>query len=204
MEREQAHQELEFIKKVMADSRRIVATGGNEMIAWGILVTVGMLAMYAHLPRSLGISTGLLWGILIGAGWVYSLTTGLRRKTKTHAITFSGKMLGSIWLSCGIAMSLIGFIIVPSGLIQWQAIIPLMAIVVGIGYFVTATIYRDTFTRIAAFAWWIAGAALAYYPGWHQFLIFAFMMIAFQIVPGIIYHNRWKQQSASHESPTSA
>ncbi len=76
MTENEAQQELAFIKKVMEDSRRIIAYDGKDFTFWGILVTVGMVLMYVNIVFQFHISSMVLWGSFIGTGWIFSIVRG--------------------------------------------------------------------------------------------------------------------------------
>jgi len=196
-----AQQELAFIKKVIEDSRRIIATDGKDFTVWGIIVTIGMLLMYFNIILHLYYREILIWGFLISGGWLYSIYRGFTYYRKLKIKTFAGKILSSVWVSCGIVMTMIGFIFCPLGVIRGNAIMPLIAIITGIGYFITSFIIPSRWIRYCAFGWWLGGILIAAFPGIYTLLVYAGMMICFQVVPGIIIQRQYQKQFAevSHD-----
>ena len=196
MTENEAQQELAFIKKVMEDSRRIIAYDGKDFTFWGILVTVGMVLMYVNIVFQFHISSMVLWGSFIGTGWIFSIVRGFTHHRKQRVKTFASSVISSVWLSCGIVMTLIGFVLNPVGAIKGWAVLPLIALVLGIGYFITSVIIPTRWIRYSAFGWWIGGILIAAYPGQYMSLAFAGMMICFQIIPGIILQRQYRNQFA--------
>ena len=194
MKENEAQEELAFIRKVMQDSRRIVAHDGNEYIVWGIIVTVGMIAMYVDLAFQYYIHFAIIWGILIGAGWLYSLFRWLTYYRKRPTNTFAAKVISSVWIACGIVMTLIGFAFPPLGVINGWAIMPLVALVTGIAYFVTSIVITEKWIRYSSYGWWLGALIIAAFPGHYTFLVYAGMMICFQIIPGIILQRQYRNQ----------
>ncbi len=196
-----AQQELAFIKKVMEDSRRIIAYDGKDFTVWGILVAVGMILMYLKIVFQFQIDSMIFWGILIGTGWLFSIKRRFTHYRKRRVKTFAGAVIGSVWLSCGIVMTLIGFVLGPVGAIKGWAIMPLIALVLGIGYFITSVIIPNRWIRYSAFGWWIGGILIAAYPAPYILLVFAGMMICFQIIPGIVLQRQYRKQfdKVSHD-----
>ncbi|HAP36082.1 MAG TPA: hypothetical protein DCQ28_09125 [Bacteroidetes bacterium] len=194
MEEIEARDELVFIKKVIEDSRRMIVYDGNDFIVWGILVAVGMIAMYVNIVFQYYLSPLLLWGILIGMGWVYSLIRGFVVHRRSHERTFAGKVISSVWLSCGIVMTLIGFALPALGVIKGWEIMPLIALVTGIAYYITSIVITEKWVRYSAYGWWIGALLIAAFPGKYIFLIYAGMMVCFQIVPGIVLQRHYKNQ----------
>lgn len=197
MTEQEAQQELAFIKKVMDDSRRVVIHDGKEFITWGVLVVLGMLIMYFQNVFGFQLPIFWLWGIIIGGGWLYSWVHSLRRRQRGSMRTFGGRILGSVWLACGVTMTMIGFVVMPSGAIKGIAIIPLICLVIGSGYFITGVIHGSTWIRNSSIGWWVGAVIMLYWPGYYIFLLFAGMMVAFQIVPGIFFYRKWKEEIQS-------
>ncbi len=194
MTEQEAQQELAFIKKVMDDSRKAIVHDGKEFIAWGVLVALGMLIMYFKGMFDLGFSTFLLWGVIVGGGWLYSGVHNLRHRRQGFVRTFGAKILGAVWFACGVVMTTIGFVATSAGAIGGGAIIPLMCLVIGSGYFVTGVIYGSAWIRNSSLGWWVGAVIMLYWPGYYMFLLFAGMMVAFQIVPGIFFYRKWKEE----------
>ena len=192
-----AQSELAFIKKVIADSRTAIIDDGKELIVWGLLVVIGMLTMYFAMQFDYKISKLLLWATLIGIGCVYTTVNYFQSRKKKRFATFGGKILGSLWLGCGIVMTIIGFIAPFTGAVKPWAIVPMTSLVIGVGYLVTGVIHDDRWTRLSAIGWWLGAIVMLLWPGYYMFLLFAAMMIVFQIFPGIKLYHQWKSQHAS-------
>ena len=64
----------------------------------------------------------------------------------------------------------------------------------GGAYFVTGIIVKSKWFRNLSFAWWIGGVVLFYVVNVWSLLIMAFLMLAFQVIPGIIIYNRYKKE----------
>ncbi len=194
MDQQSAQQELAFVKKVMEDSRKLLIYDGKDMIVWGILVVTGMILMFSKFEFGLTISTMLIWVVLIGAGWIFSMWRGMKVNRIHRVTTFSGKMMKTIWIACGVCMTIVGFGFTSSGLVSGWAINPMISLFMGLAYFTSATVLGMRYMYIAGFAWWIAALVMAFWTGPHTFLIFAALMIAFHIVPGIIFYRKWKTE----------
>jgi hypothetical protein len=109
MEKQQAELEINMIKKIMDDSRKIVIDDGIGYIVWGVLVMIGHLATYYAIMEKMYNYIGWIWIILIGAGWVYSIVVNIRKEARRKVKTMAGKILGGVWISAGISMTVIGF-----------------------------------------------------------------------------------------------
>ncbi len=105
MDTHQAQLELNVIKKIMEDSRKINIDNGIHYILWGILVTIALLVNYVMLlNRVSGKYIGGMWMILMISGAVVDAFIGKREDKNRKVHTFASRLLGSLWLSSGIAM----------------------------------------------------------------------------------------------------
>jgi hypothetical protein len=200
MNENDAQEDLVFIKKIIADSRKIVAHDGNEFIVWGIIAATGMIAMYINIAFQYYINFGIIWGVLIGAGWCYSIFRWATYYKKMPVRTFAGKVLSSVWVSCGIVMSLIGFALAPLGVINGWAIMPLIALVTGIAYFISSIVMTEKWILYSAYGWWIGAMVIAWFPGQFNFLLYAGMLFCFQIIPGILLQKKYRNQLTEHNA----
>ncbi len=194
MEKQQAELEINMIKKIMEDSRKIVVDDGIGYIVWGVLILIGMISSYFAVLTKQYNYTIWIWVILICGGWAYSIISHFLRDSKKKASTFTGKILGGLWISTGISMTLIGFAGPLSHSIGGYTVTPLISIMLGIAYFVSGIIYGQGWIRNLALGWWAGAVVMFFWPGIHTFLIFAAMMAFLQVVPGIILYLKFKKE----------
>jgi hypothetical protein len=199
MEQFDAQQELSFIKQVMADSRRVTVENGLDYIVWGAIVALGMFATYAlTVLRAESWAGGnwiylALWIAVMGAGWVFSLIRYLRGCRRSRVTTLAGRMLGTIWLACGVAIMMLIFVLGPLGKADPS---PAIAVVLGIGFFLSGVLMDFAPLRWASLCWWAGAVVLALIHSLAlEMLVFGGMMIAFQVVPGIVLHQAWREKA---------
>jgi hypothetical protein len=198
METNQAELELSVIKKIMEDSRNIVCNNGWHYIFWGIIVSTALTANYIMiLTRTADYYVGWMWFVLmIGAairGSIYERKADKKRNVKT----FAGKLLGSLWFAGGIAMFMFGFIGTLSGAYNPVYICPVISVVLGVTFYVSGEIQQLKWQKLLSIGWWAGGIFLFFLPGVHTLIIFAAMMIFFQVIPGIIMNRTWKKEMSS-------
>jgi hypothetical protein len=153
-----------------------------------------MLGTYATLEIEMHRNIAWIWGICIGLGWVYSLMRGFRRHKEEKVKTVTGKIISAVWIGSGVTMTLLGFVGTATGFIHGWAVTPIMAIVLGIPYLASGIIVDNRLIRNLALGWWLGGIAMMIWPGRHMFIVFALMIVVFQIVPGMILRKQWKQE----------
>jgi hypothetical protein len=205
MEQLDAKQELAFIRKVIQDSRSTMVDNGVEYIFWGVLVACGMFGTFAldklnATDRAGGAWIYLtLWIGIMGGGWTYSLIRYLRLHRQARVHTLAGRMLGTIWLACGITIMLLIFALGPLGKADPC---PAIAAVLGIGFLLSGVLMDFAPLRWASVCWWAGAIVLALIrPIPTEMLVFGGMMIAFQVVPGIVLHRAWQENARGGNGP---
>lgn len=194
METRQAELELSLIKKMMDDSRKISLDNGWHFIYWGSLVTTALLLNYLliifHGKQEY---IGWMWFIMMIGGAIAGGILEKRHEKKMKVHTIAGRIIGSLWFASGIAMFIYGFLGSVSGGYNSVYICPVISTSLGISYFTTGEIQQVKLLKYVAFGWWIGAVVLFFYPGIHTLLIFALMMICFQILPGVILNRKFKK-----------
>ncbi|MCX7878150.1 MAG: hypothetical protein N2510_05840, partial [Ignavibacteria bacterium] len=60
-------------------------------------------------------------------------------------------------------------------------------------YSVSGEIQQMNWFKFISLGWWSGGILLFIFPGLHSLLVFAVMMICFQLIPGVILYRRFKK-----------
>lgn len=135
MNSESAQRDLSMIRQLMLDSQRAICDDGKHYLAWGVLMTAGLLLTYGALEGAIPVRVPWVWIVAIALGGV-------------------------------------------------------MATVLGAACFASAFLYRSRWVGALAVGWWLGGAAMFVWPGRHTLLVMAGMLIALQIVPGMLLYSR--------------
>ena len=197
MDTHQAQLELNVIKKIMEDSRKVNVDNGIHYIFWGILVTSALLINYVMiLNRTSGKYIGFMWLILMVSGAVADGFIGRREDRNRKVHTYASRLLGSLWMSSGIAMFMYGFIGTITGAYNPVFISPIISTSLGISYFTSGAIQQIKWMQYLAIGWWTGAIVLFIFPSIHTLLIFAVMMVGLQIIPGIILNINSRKESA--------
>ena len=193
LDSKQAEIELSVIKQIMLDSRKIVLDNGKQLIFWGVLVTLAILINYLMiLYHTEGKYMGYMWLVLMVGGAIVSTILEIKDVKKLKVKTFAGKMLGSLWISSGIAMFMFGFVGTFSGAYSPIFICPIISTVLGVSYFTSGAIQQIKWLQMLALGWWAGAIVMFVFPSIHTLLIYGLMMLLFQTVPGIILYRKWK------------
>jgi hypothetical protein len=194
-ETKQAEAEISLIKKIMDDSRKAAVANGKHYILWGSVVTAALLANYIMVL--LGVSVqyqGMMWFVLMISTAIAGGILEKREHKKRRVQTFAGKLLGTLWFASGVSMFMLGFIGTASGAYNPIFICPLISIVLGVSYFTSGAIQQIKWLQYLALGWWAGSVFTFMFPSKHTLLIFAAMILLFQLVPGIILYRKWKKE----------
>jgi hypothetical protein len=193
MDSQQAQLELNIIKTIMTDSRKIAIDNGIHYIFWGLVVTAALITNYIFLLTHVsGQYIGLLWFILMTCAWIVSAFIA-KREAKTRKVkTFAGKILSAMWMASGITMMIFGFVGTVSGAINPIFICPVISTVLGANYYTSGVLHSHKWLRNLSWGWWAGAIAMFIFPTIHTLAIFAVMMICFQTIPGIVLYRKWK------------
>jgi hypothetical protein len=196
MKENEAVEELAFIKNIINESRKSFALSGKPYIFWGILIVIGLLLeSFREIFSWEFYYMYFVWIVLIAVGWGYAYVEAKKNKQTRSTKTLGSKLLGSVWLACGISMTIFGFLGTISGAIKGIYVSPTLSLVLAIAYYVTGVIYDYKWLRNVSFGWWFGAVFLFFFPSQYTNLIMAFMMIGLQIIPGIILLNKVKKGS---------
>ncbi len=195
MDDKTALEELQFIRKVIDETRQSVVYNGKDYIFWGIIVIIGMMSTYILVINEIYFRYFYIWLVLIPVGWAYSLYNSKKEKAKNPS-TFAGKLIGYVWGVSGIAMTIIGFIGPYSGAINPMGISPIACIIMGGAYFLTGKLCEAKWMSYLSYGWWIGGTALLFIKTIESFLIMSLLMLFFQTIPGIVIYRKYKKEIA--------
>lgn len=201
MDRQDAMEEIALIRRVIDESRRFAMDSGKYYLLWGALVTAAIFAeywMFVNHTRSTAASAWV-WIITIGIGWLVSMIWGFQGASKRSGWPIGAKLVGLVWLSSGISMTILGFVATASGALQSWALCPVIAVVMGSGYAISGLIYRLRWVSLVGVAWWLGSLVMFWIKGIAVLPIFGIMMILFQIVPGLVFYRKSKTSSTGSQ-----
>ncbi|HRJ86803.1 MAG TPA: hypothetical protein PK753_14105 [Ignavibacteria bacterium] len=189
----QTENELLIIKKIVQDSRNAVADKGWHYIYWGVIVTIALLINYWMVISNISMNyQGMLWFISMISASLIEMIIVKRTEKDIKEKTFSGRLLSTLWGTSGVCMFMFGFIGTLSGAYNPIYIFPVLSAVLGAVYYISGTIQQISWLKYITFGWWTGSLLMFIFPGVNSIIIFAAMIVFFQIIPGLILHRKWK------------
>lgn len=196
MDEKKALEEIQFIRKIIDESKSSIVYNGLDYIFWGVIIIVGMLSTYLFHINKVYFNYFWIWVIIIPIGWIFSITNKIRNQKKFPS-TFTGKLLGSLWASAGISMTVIGFIGVIAGSIKAMSISPIACAIMGSAYYTTGKVAGVKWLGWLSIGWWLGSVLLFYVATVESFLIMSILMFFFQTIPGFIMYKKYKKEKAA-------
>ncbi|HEY1772092.1 MAG TPA: hypothetical protein VGH91_02740 [Gammaproteobacteria bacterium] len=179
------HDDLAYIRQVMEQTRRFTQVSGNHLIAWGLLIGAGLVCDgVASSGTPLPLSG--IWVGLIVLGWIYSLWQGQREARRTAVAGYATRLIGQLWIACGVAMTTAFVLGGWSGAVTGDSTPGLSALFIGIGVFMTGVLSGLNWFRNLALGWWAGAVMLFVWHGTVALWILAALFILLLSVPGLI------------------
>ncbi|MGO9482692.1 MAG: hypothetical protein ACLP05_13060 [Candidatus Kryptoniota bacterium] len=195
MDQQSAIEEIALIRRIIEESREFTFNIGKNIIVWGILISVAIFASFGAIVAGYPGMNLWIWVVMIGAGWVFSIITGICKRSIPENIGV--RIISTVWTSCGIAMTILGFAGITSGAIEDWAIAPVIATLMGTGFAGTAFVQKSRWVKYVAVAWWLGALLMFFVKSYEALPIFGVMMILFMVVPGIVFHTQWKNNQTT-------
>lgn len=185
MTQHDAAQDLAYIRQVMEQSRRYTAAQGVFFVIWGVAVSLALLLTWLQILGHIGGSNFLVWGVVMVAAWGLTMYCAWQQH-RDSATPYHAQLIGMNWTAVGIAMGLAFFVGVPTQALSVQAIPGLSALFVGVGIFNTGHLSSIRWLAGVGVVWLACGALMLAWPGVHNIMAMAVLLLVGQILPGLV------------------
>ena len=192
--------ELQYIRKIIADSRASFNEDGKPYIWWGLVVAVGMSVTYISALTNRDLYVGYVWIGLVLFGFATIIYYMIQQKKQVkRAQSFIDRIQGAIWGACGGALGLAVLLI---NTFQHTGDTPTIhpiytcfvsSLILGIAYFLSGIANDLKWLQNVGYGWWAGAVVMYVWPTVHVLGLYAAMLILLQVVPGIILMRRYKK-----------
>lgn len=194
MEKDKAQEDLQFIRRMLDETRRTVADNGLHYINWSIMPAIGIIGTYLIvLTQSQPLFIFWLWVAVVAAGWIISYFLGLKGKNN-RSRNFAERILSAVWVGAGITMTITAFAGMLSESFTPQVIPAMIATIMGIPYLISGMVYDLKWFKSLAVIWWIAGLCFFFLNSFHTLGLLGLLMILCQTVPGFYLYKTYGNQ----------
>jgi hypothetical protein len=160
---DQVRLDIAFIRRAIEEGGTYATGYGPNMLVWGAVVALGYLWTYAFVRGWSPIAPSIIWPVCLGVGWLYSLRRLARRiVADRNDLRTRGPMaqaLAMLWLGCGTFLTILAIAVLTSGDRSLGWCDAVIAGVLGIAFFASASLSNLPWLRWVAVAWWIGEIA---------------------------------------------
>ena len=188
-------EQLKTIRSMIEKTRKETAESGNLLIAIGLfsalsVLVMGLLEMSGH--------TEWNWPILIvtvlfngTAGFLIARKADKNRQVVTYART----VFWNLWMMSGFAALILVFVFPLLHVYPISAVPVLIAILMGVGVYVSGIIFESKPVSFTALSWWLAAILLVLTQNPYRFLIMTAAILIGWVLPGIFLRRETQQKA---------
>jgi hypothetical protein len=180
------NESLEIISKMIKETRtNLERDGGGIYLLWGYLWLIVALAIYFLILKTGDYRVQWLWFAMPLIG--YPTMIYMLKKREKGAVTFVGRVIGSIWITIGVAAGLLSLYMV----VDYNAfpILFVMALLVNVGVAISGLVIKFKPVIIAGFLGIALSFVMLMVSGPSQILVYAGFAVLMLIIPGHILNN---------------
>lgn len=163
MNRDQAMQDIQTIKSFLEQGQRKLEDSGFHFIFWGLVIPAGFIAFSLIAPR-LGFDSlfaRLFWPVLCGAGAVVSVVAGVRTPRATGASRYADNVSSALWIGNLVAVGVLFVILYLSQSAVSVSFVAMIAVILGLAYWVYGTVISLRWFSLFALLWWAAAIGIS-------------------------------------------
>lgn len=178
-------EDLAYIRRLMEQTHTATVAQGHYFVAWGVLVGLALIGTWLMVRGVIETPWYAIWAPTVVLGWTY-VAWAVRRDLRVQRTRSAfARLIGFVWMACGIAMTLTFFVAAPLGTISVHAIPGLVGAFMGIGILLTGLVAGIGWLVLVAAGWWLGAVLMWMFPGSNALAILAGCVVLLQIVPGV-------------------
>jgi hypothetical protein len=200
MEKDQAYEEIRYIRDMIEKTRRSAAGSGFYLIVWGVLVIIAILGMHVLEALKLYNWIWVDWIVWMGLGVAITLASASRAQKKNGVQTYAAKTISYLWGASGVAFILLGFVFPLLGLYSWEPISIFVSVIAGVALFVSGGIFDWNLLKWGGLLFWIGSVVMVFCPAGIRSLVFIPLILFGYLLPGIVYNRKYRSHGEGHDS----
>jgi hypothetical protein len=183
---------LLLIDSMINQAKNRFSENGFLYLLWGWLILFCSLGQFIFMQLQLFKHPELIW-MSTWLAVIFQVIYLVKTKKKEVVKTYSENIINYIWISFGISMFLLSFILGKSN--GWEKIYPLFLMLYGTPTFLSGVVMQFKPLKIGGIACWLLAAASMFVLPIYGLLFLAAAMIAAWIVPGYLLRKKYNQQN---------
>ncbi len=183
---------LQLIDSMINQAKNRFSENGFLYLLWGWVILFCSLGHFIMLKLQLFKQPQIIWA----SCWlavIFQIIYLVRKKKKEKVKTYSDGIIDSIWISFGVCMFVLSFIVSKNEL--WIYMYPIVLMLYGIPTFLSGTVMQFKPLKIGGIACWaLAILSTFLLPVYYLLLLAAAVLIAW-IIPGYLLRKKFKNQN---------
>jgi hypothetical protein len=183
---------LQLIDSMINQAKNRFSENGFLYLLWGWLILFCSIGHFIFLKLDLFKNPEIIWS----SCWlavIFQVIYLVRTKKKETVKTYSENIINYIWISFGISMFLLSFILGKGN--GWEAIYSLFLMLYGTPTFLSGIVMQFKPLTVGGIICWVLAVASMFVLPVYGLLFLAAAMIAAWIVPGYLLRKKYNQQN---------
>ena len=185
---------LLLIDSMINKARNRFTENGFMYLLWGWLIFACAVLHFILVKFDIVPHPEIIWG----STWlvvIFQVIYFSRKKKKEKIKTYSDGIMNGIWVSFGMCMFILIFIL--SRYNVWPMVFPLILMMYGIPTFLSGTAMQFNPLKIGGIICWVLAVVATFVPPLYVLLLLALAVIAAWIIPGYIMRSRYNKQNSN-------
>lgn len=196
MDKQEAIQNIDYLRRIILDSKKSFRNDGPIYLVWGLLTSVGLILIYCNILFDWKINYLFIVLPIFVVGW--SFTFHHVKKGK-NIVTFSSKLLNSLWFAVGVVITVSLIAVIISVDIKGIFLLPISALALGLAFYVSSNLYGKNWMKLVALLWWLASFIMFINLKPVIILLMAVLLFTLEVVPGYILYREVKDEKMRDE-----
>lgn len=186
-----AEQSLQLIEGMINKAKNRFSDDSFLYLLWGWVILICSVGQFIILKFSLFNNSGMIW-VLTWVAVVVQIIYLVKRKKKEKVKTYADELIGFLWMTFGISMLLLTYILGKTN--TWAIMYPVVLMMYGIPTFLTGVVMKFTPLKVGGISCWVLSIIATFLAPIYMLLLVAIAMLTAWIIPGYLLRNLYKKQ----------
>lgn len=186
-----AEQSLQLIEGMINKAKNRFSDDSFLYLLWGWVILICSVGQFIILKFSLFNNSGMIW-VLTWVAVVVQIIYLVKRKKKEKVKTYADELIGFLWMTFGISMLLLTYILGKTN--TWAIMYPVVLMMYGIPTFLTGVVMKFTPLKVGGISCWALSIIATFLAPIYMLLLVAIAMLTAWIIPGYLLRNLYKKQ----------
>ena len=183
---------LLLIDSMINQAKNRCSENGFLYLLWGWLILFCSLGQFILMQLQLFKHPEMIW-MSTWLAVIFQVIYLIKTKKKEVVKTYSENIINYIWVSFGICMFILAFILGRSQ--GWDNVYSLFLMLYGTPTFLSGVVMQFKPLRVGGIVCWVLAVASTFIAPLYGLLLLAVAMIAAWIVPGYLLRKKYNQQN---------